>query len=115
MPTLRENRKQICTKKQLGAVGVFSSLCSVMGDGFRGVQAEQDGRFKSQEKKMFAKMKFPSQFTTKVDMRKVSSLPTTLRQTCILWQGLTCGGGNTGAHRGAAPMDHKEGHTVLWL
>ena len=45
-----------------------------MGDGFRGVQAEQDGRFKSQEKKIFAKMKFPPQFTTKVDMRKVSFL-----------------------------------------
>lgn len=44
---------------------------SKMGDGFRGVSVDQDGRFKSQEKKLFAKMKFPPQFATKVDMRKV--------------------------------------------
>jgi hypothetical protein len=48
-----------------------SSLAPNMGDGFRGVSSDQDGRFKSQEKKLFAKMKFPSQFATKVDMRKV--------------------------------------------
>jgi hypothetical protein len=44
-----------------------------MGDGFRGVSSDQDGRFKSAEKKLFAKMKFPPQFATKVDMRKVRS------------------------------------------
>jgi len=45
-----------------------------MGDGFRGVSSDQDGRFKSQEKKLFAKMKFPACFSTKVDMRKVQRI-----------------------------------------
>ncbi|EKX39736.1 hypothetical protein GUITHDRAFT_60382, partial [Guillardia theta CCMP2712] len=38
----------------------------------RGVSAEQDGRFKSTEKKLLARMKFPPEFATKVDMRKVN-------------------------------------------
>jgi hypothetical protein len=42
-----------------------------MGDGFRGVSAERDGRFKLAEKKLMAKMKFPPEFVHKVDMSKV--------------------------------------------
>ena len=42
-----------------------------MGDGFRGVSAERDGRFKLAEKKLMAKMKFPPEFSQKVDMSKV--------------------------------------------
>ena len=42
-----------------------------MGDGFRGISADQDGRFKANEKKLFGRLKFPANFSTKVDMRKV--------------------------------------------
>ena len=42
-----------------------------MGDGFRGVSAERDGRFKLAEKKLMAKMKFPPEYVHKVDMSKV--------------------------------------------
>jgi serine/arginine repetitive matrix protein 1 len=42
-----------------------------MGDGFRGVSADRDGRFKIAEKKLMAKMKFPPEFVHKVDMTKV--------------------------------------------
>jgi hypothetical protein len=42
-----------------------------MGDGFRGVSADQDGRFKIAEKKLMAKMKFPPEFSHKIDLSKV--------------------------------------------
>lgn len=83
--------------------------------GFRGVQAEQDGRFKSQEKKLFAKMKFPPQFGTKVDMRKVRALrplgPPKINPAARCRADGRAGAG-TGAHRGPAPVGHEEGHPV---
>lgn len=42
-----------------------------MGDGFRGVSSDQDPFFKNKEAKLFARLKFPDNFKTKVDMRKV--------------------------------------------
>lgn len=42
-----------------------------MGDGFRGVSADQDGRFKIAEKKLMSKMKFPPEFSQKVDISKI--------------------------------------------
>ena len=46
-------------------------LTHEMGDGFRGVSADQDGRFKLAEKKLMSKMKFPPEFSQKIDMSKV--------------------------------------------
>ena len=45
-----------------------------MGDGFRGVSADQDGRFKIAEKKLMAKMKFPPEFSQKIDLSKVRQM-----------------------------------------
>jgi serine/arginine repetitive matrix protein 1 len=38
----------------------------------QGISAEQDGRFSDKEKKLMATMKFPSNFSEKVDMKRVN-------------------------------------------
>jgi len=45
-----------------------------MGDGgfFRGTSQEQDTRFSNKEKKLLKQTKFPPEFSTKVDMKKVN-------------------------------------------
>lgn len=40
--------------------------------GFRGVSAEQDGRFKDKERKLMASMRFPREFDTKVNLVAVN-------------------------------------------
>mmetsp|Transcript_14871 Transcript_14871/g.47835 ORF Transcript_14871/g.47835 Transcript_14871/m.47835 type:complete len:133 (-) Transcript_14871:125-523(-) len=42
------------------------------GNNFRGVSADQDGRFGDKMKKMIKSTKFPAHFETKVDMKKVN-------------------------------------------
>lgn len=42
------------------------------GASFRGVSAEQDSRFANKEKKLLKTMKFPPEFSTKVDLTKVN-------------------------------------------
>ncbi|KDD75666.1 hypothetical protein H632_c561p1 [Helicosporidium sp. ATCC 50920] len=42
------------------------------GNGFRGVSAEQDGRFKDKERKLMASMRFPREFDTKVNLVAVN-------------------------------------------
>jgi len=100
-----------------------------MGDGFRGVSSDQDGRFKSAEKKLFAKMKFPPQFSTKVDMRKVSACraraPGCVRAArCRRRRGVArvpavrqsdATRERAGAPRCAAPLGHQEGDDVRGL
>ncbi|PSC72111.1 serine arginine repetitive matrix 1 [Micractinium conductrix] len=42
------------------------------GNAFRGVSAEQDSRFANKEKKLMKSMKFPPEFSTKVDLTAVN-------------------------------------------
>ena len=47
--------------------------------GFRGVTSEQDGRFGDKQKKLLKSIKFPDNFSTRLDMGKVQ-----VRSACHL-------------------------------
>ena len=48
------------------------AVAPTVGAGLRGVSADQDARFRNKEKKLLKSLKFPAEFSTKVDLRKVN-------------------------------------------
>ena len=59
---------------------VAAGALSIMATGFRGVSAEQDGRFGDKQKKLLKSTKFPDSFNTRVDMSKVQ-----VRMKAMAW------------------------------
>ena len=57
--------------KVTGNKGFLPCLDPAMSGNFRGVSAEQDGRFGDKTKKLLKSTKFPESFNPRVDMGKV--------------------------------------------